>query len=337
MQPVPPSRASTHPNRRAAFAIVGAALLLIAAMLVACALGSVRLGLADVLDGVLDRGNPIARQIVWQIRVPRVIVAALVGVNLAIAGTILQGITRNPLADPHILGFSAGAGLAALALLRVAPGYPVGLVPFAAFAGSLVSAAAVYGLAWRGGIQPVRFALAGVAVAALFTALSTALIATSDLFTQATLSFLAGGLYQRAWADVGTIWPYTLGAGVAAVLVSDALNVLALGDDVARGLGMRVERTRLLLAVIAAMLTGAAVAVSGLLAFVGLVTPHVARLIVGSDARRVLPLAALLGAALLVVADTIARVVVAPSEIPVGILTAVVGAPVLLLLIRRRS
>lgn len=322
---------------RAALAMAGAALLLAAALVVACAFGAVRLSPGQVLDGLFDRGDPLARQIVWQIRFPRVIVAALVGVNLSIAGVILQGITRNPLGDPHILGFSSGAGVAAIALLTLAPGYPVGLVPLAAFGGALTSAAVVYALAWRGGISPVRFALAGVAVAALFTALSTALLATSDLFTQATLSFLAGGLYQRAWSDVWVIWPYTVFAGAAALLVADTLNVLALGDDVARGLGLRVERSRLLLAALAAVLTGAAVAVSGLLAFVGLVTPHVARLIVGSNQRLVMPLAALLGALLLVLSDTFARVVVAPSEIPVGIVTAVLGAPTLLLLIRRRT
>src|SRR5690606_8646750 len=145
------------------------------------------------------------------------------------------------------------------------------------------------------------------------------------------------GLYQRGWEDVRVIAPYTVVGGLLAVVVADSLNVLGLGDDVARGLGMRVERTRLLLAALAAVLTGAAVAVSGLLAFVGLVAPHTARLLVGSNQRYVVPLAALLGALLLVVADAVARVVIAPSEIPVGILTAVIGAPVLLLLIRTRT
>jgi iron complex transport system permease protein len=260
-----------------------------------------------------------------------------VGANLGIAGVLLQGITRNPLGDPHILGFSAGAGVAAVGLLRVAPEVPLALVPAAAFGGALASAALVYALAWRGGISPVRFALAGVAVAALFTALSTALIATSKLFTQAALAFLAGGLYQRGWEHVHQVWPYTLVGGVIALIVADSLNVLALGDDVARGLGMRVERTRALLAALAAVLTGAAVAVAGLVAFVGLVVPHIARLLVGSDQRAVLPLSALLGALLLVLSDSVARVVVAPGEIPVGIVTAIVGAPVLLILIRTRT
>jgi iron complex transport system permease protein len=292
---------------------------------------------ARVLDGVFDRGDVVARQIVWQLRVPRVLVAGLVGANLGIAGTLLQGITRNPLADPHIMGFSSGAGLAAIALLVWAPGYPVGLVAPVAFLGSLASAAVVYSLAWRGGLSPVRFALSGVAVAALFTALSAAAIATSDLFTQATLSFLVGGLFGRDWGDLRLIWPYTAAAGAVAIVVADALNVLTLGDDIARSLGMRVERTRLLLAALAALLTGSAVAVSGLLAFVGLVIPHAARLLVGGDYRLVMPLAALLGAGLLVFADTFARLVIAPAEIPVGIVTAVIGAPTLLLLVRTRT
>lgn len=322
---------------RAVTAIGVALVLLFGGVVLACAVGAVSIPASDVFDALRDRSDPVTRQIVWQLRFPRALVAALVGMNLGIAGVLLQGITRNPLGDPHILGFSAGAGVAAVGLLRLAPETPLALVPAAAFGGALVSAALVYALAWRGGISPVRFALAGVAVAALFTAASTALIATSKLFTQAALAFLAGGLYQRGWEHVHQIWPYTLVGGAIAFVVADSLNVLALGDDVARGLGMRVERTRALLTALAAVLTGAAVAVAGLVAFVGLVVPHIARLIVGSDQRAVLPLSALLGALLLVLSDSFARVVVAPGEIPVGIITAFVGAPVLLVLIRTRT
>ena len=314
-----------------------AALVLLLVMALGVALGSVRLGPAAVLDGLLDRGDPTARLIVWQLRLPRVLVGACVGANLALAGVLLQGITRNPLADPHVLGFSSGAGVAAIAVLLLAPGTPLALIAPAAFAGSLASAAAVYALAWRGGISAVRFALAGVAVAAFGTALSTAVIASSDLFTQSARSFLAGGLFARDWSHVHQLWPYTLAAGVAALLTARWLNVFALGDDVARGLGVRVERARLALVALAALLTGSAVAVSGLLAFVGLVVPHAARLLAGNDHRTLLPLAALLGAALLVLADTFARVAFAPTEIPVGIVTAVIGAPAFLALLRTRA
>jgi iron complex transport system permease protein len=325
-------------RRPPAFAtLLAAAGALAGALALGIALGAVRLGPATVLDGLLDRGDPAARQIVWQLRVPRVAVGACVGANLALAGALLQGITRNPLADPHVLGFSSGAGLAAIAVLLLAPGTPLELVAPAAFAGSLASAAAVYALAWRGGISAVRFALAGVAVAAFGTALSTAVIASSDLFTQSALSFLAGGLFARDWSHVHQLWPYTLAGGVAALLAAGWLNVLALGDDVARGLGLRVERARFALVALAALLTGSAVAVSGLLAFVGLVVPHAARLLVGHDHRTLLPLAALLGAALLVLADTFARVAFAPTEIPVGIVTAVIGAPAFLALLRTRT
>jgi iron complex transport system permease protein len=157
------------------------------------------------------------------------------------------------------------------------------------------------------------------------------------LFTQATLSFLAGGLFGRDWSHFEQLWPYTLVAGTLTLAASGWLNILALGDDVARGLGLRVERTRLFLTVLAAVLTGSAVAVSGLLAFVGLIVPHVARLIAGNDYRIVTPLSAMLGAVLLVLADTFARVIIAPTELPVGIVTAVVGAPAFLLLVRTRT
>lgn len=312
-------------------------LLLLASMAVAVSVGAVNLGPARVLDGLLDRGDNVARQIVWQLRVPRVLVAAFVGANLSVAGVLLQGVTRNPLAGPHILGLSAGAGFASITVVVVAPGTPIELIAPAAFLGAIAAALVVYGLAWRGGISPVRFALSGVATAALFTALSTAVLANSDLFTQRVLSFLAGGLFARDWDDAYQIMPYTAVLGAVALVVAGALNVLALGDDVARGLGMQVERMRLLLVVLAAGLTGSAVAVSGMLAFVGLVVPHGARLLVGSDHRRSAPVAAALGASLLVLADTLSRTVIAPAEIPVGIVTAVVGAPFFLLLIRART
>ncbi len=318
--------------------VLAASLLLLAAsMTVAVSLGAVNLGPTRVLDGLFDRGDSVARQIVWQLRVPRVLVAAFVGANLSVAGLLLQGVTRNPLAGPHILGLSAGAGFASITVVVVAPGTPIELVAPAAFVGAIAAALVVYGLAWRGGISPVRFALSGVATAALFTAMSTAVLANSDLFTQRVLSFLAGGLFARDWDDAYQIMPYTAALGAVAFVVAGALNVLALGDDVARGLGMQVERMRLLLVVLAAGLTGSAVAVSGMLAFVGLVVPHGARILVGSDHRRAAPVAAALGASLLVLADTLSRVVIAPAEIPVGIVTAVVGAPVFLLLIRTRT
>jgi iron complex transport system permease protein len=321
----------------AAGVLAASALVLLASMALAVSLGAVSLPPSRVVDGLLDRGDSVARQIVWQLRVPRVLVAALVGANLSVAGVLLQGVTRNPLAGPHILGLSAGAGFASITVVVVVPGTPIELIAPAAFLGAIAAALVVYGLAWRGGISPVRFALSGVATAALFTALSTAVLANSDLFTQRVLSFLAGGLFARDWDDARQIVPYTLLLGIVALAVAGALNVMALGDDVARSLGMRVERTRLLLVILAAGLTGSAVAVSGMLAFVGLVVPHGARLLVGSDHRLTAPLAALLGASLLVLADTLSRIVIAPAEVPVGIVTAVIGAPVFLLLIRLRT
>ncbi|MCW5716085.1 MAG: iron ABC transporter permease [Bauldia sp.] len=329
--------ARSRQRRRAFAALAIAGVLLVLAIGTATAFGAVTLRPAQVLNGLFDGGDLFARQVVRDLRLPRVLVAALVGAGLAIAGAILQAVTRNPLGDPHIFGFSAGAGVAAIALLLFVPGYPTGLVPLAAFVGSLAAAAIVFALAWRGGISPVRFALAGVAVAALFTAISTTLIASSDLFTQAVLAFLAGGLYLVNWNDLWTVLPYTIVAGAIAIALADWLNILALGDDVARSVGLRVDRARLVLVGLAAVLTAAAVSVAGLIGFVGLVAPHVARLIVGSDERFAMPLAAILGAFLVVVADVVARVVIAPSEIPVGILTAIVGAPVLLILVRTRT
>ena len=187
-------------------AIAAASLLLIVAIGIAVSLGAVRLSPDRLIGGLFDTGDAAARQIVWHLRLPRVLVAALVGANLSLAGVLLQGVTRNPLAGPHVLGLSAGAGFAAITVVVIAPGAPVELAAPAAFAGAIAAALVVYGLAWRGGISPVRFALSGVATAALFAALSTAVLASSDLFTQSVLSFLGLGIQPPipSWGNLLT-------------------------------------------------------------------------------------------------------------------------------------
>jgi iron complex transport system permease protein len=316
----------------------GAPLALLAlAIVLGLSLGAVNLSPARVLNGLLDRNDPLARTIVWDLRLPRVLLALLVGASLGVAGALLQGVTRNPLADPHILGLTAGGGLAASLAIRISEDVPAGAMAPIAFGGALAGAALLYGMSWRGGVSPVRLALSGVAIASLLTAGITMILVTSNLTTQASLSFLAGGLFGRGWDEFYAVWPYMAGGLIAAMLLSRSMNILTLGDEAAQSLGLGVERTRIFAIATAAMLAGASVSVAGMVAFVGLVIPHIARFLTSDDHRSLIPLSAILGAALVVYADLLARVVDKPVEIPLGIVTAIAGAPFLLYMVRWRA
>lgn len=321
--------------RKRILVLVLFAVLAVVGCIVSTAKGSVDIPCAEIaaaLGGVRDTAHA---QIFWNIRLPRTIVAALVGVNLALAGAILQAILRNPLADPHIIGISSGAGLAGIFIMLVLPGAAWLITP-AAFGGAMFAALLIYLLAWRDGIRPTRVILAGVAVSAFLGAgISAMMILYSDRVHSA-LMWMVGGLSARSWPHVETLLPYTVGAGLCALLAAGRLNILLLGDDMARGVGLAVERTRVMLTALAALLAASAVSVVGLLGFVGLIVPHAARLMVGADHRVLLPAAALLGIAVLTLSDTAARLLFAPLELPVGILMAVIGAPFFLYLLRRQ-
>lgn len=276
------------------------------------------------------------RDIIWNIRLPRTLVAALVGTNLAVAGALLQGVMRNPLADPHIIGVSSGAGLFGMIVLILFPHLPHLLTPVA-FVGATTAAAIIYGLAWKNGIVPARIILAGVAVSAFFGAgISTLMVFYSDRL-HGTIDFLVGGLAARSWPQVTTILPYTLFGLTVALLGARKMNLLVLGDRTAKSLGTRVELTRLAMTVTATLLAASAVSVVGLLGFVGLIVPHMARLLVGNDYRTLLPASALLGSAVVTGCDTLARLMFAPVEMPVGVIMGALGAPFFLYLLRRRS
>lgn len=307
------------------------------AVVLGLSLGAVTLSPARVLNGLLDRNDPLAHTIVWDLRLPRVLLALMVGASLGVAGALLQGVTRNPLADPHILGLTAGGGLAASLAIRISENVPAGAMAPIAFGGALVAAAMLYGMSWRGGVSPVRLALSGVAIASLLTAGITMILVTSNLTTQASLSFLAGGLFGRGWDEFYAVWPYTAAGLLAAMLLARSMNILSLGDEAAQSLGLGVERTRVLAIAAAAMLAGAAVSVAGMVAFVGLVIPHIARYLTSDDHRSLVPLSAILGAALVVYADLLSRLVEKPVEIPLGIVTAIAGAPFLLYMVRWRA
>ena len=310
------------------------AVLAILAFLVAVAKGSADITISQVADILLHPTDSPASQIIWNIRLPRAIVGTLVGMNLALSGAILQAIMRNPLADPHIIGISSGAGLAGIAVMILFPTLTHLITPVA-FVGAMVAAVAIYVLAWKNGIKPVRIILAGVAVSAFLSAgISGLLIFYSDR-VHGALMWMVGGLSARSWPHVEIILPYAILGLILALIGAHYLNVLQLGDDMAQGLGLNVEVTRIALTAVAALLAASAVSVAGLLGFVGLIIPHICRLLVGSDYRFIIPGSALLGMAIITFSDTFARMIFAPVELPVGIIMAAVGAPFFLFLLRR--
>lgn len=276
--------------------------------------------------------------VVWNLRLPRVFVAIIAGATLAISGAIFQAVTRNELASPFVLGVSSGAGFAVLATLVVFSGLAP-FLPLIAALGGAVAFLIVYGIAWKGGTSPVRLVLAGVIVSTVFGSLQTGLyfFAGSLGAVKAAIAWTTGSLTATDWAGVRLMLPWTLLAMAAALVGARQLNVLLLGERTARSLGMSVERTRFGLAAVGVLCAAVAVAVAGLVGFVGLVVPHVVRTLVGSDYKRLLVGCAFAGPALMVIADAGARLALSPAQLPVGIVTGLIGGPYFLYLMRERE
>ncbi|MGI5169029.1 FecCD family ABC transporter permease [Spirillospora sp. CA-253888] len=334
---------------RARYGLVLAVLaaLVLAAATAGVAVGSVGLPPGQVWEIVLHRLTglvepawpPVRETIVWDVRLPRVLLAGVVGAGLAVCGTALQALVRNPLADPMLLGVSSGATVGAVVVVVFNLAFLEAFtLPGAAFAGALAALVAVYALARSGGrMTTVRLVLAGVATAEVLSAVASFLVVTSDdpHKADAALRWMLGGLAGTTWA-VFWLPAAAVLAGTAVLLgVARRLNLLLAGEEAAAAMGLEVHRFRTALFVLVALLVGVIVSVSGQIGFVGLMLPHITRLLVGADHRRALPAAALLGAAFLIAADVVARTVIRPEEIPVGILTAVVGGPFFLWLMRR--
>ncbi|MBX3061801.1 MAG: iron ABC transporter permease [Anaerolineae bacterium] len=297
--------------------------------------GEVVRTLLDINQDHPDYAN--FRLVVHTFRLPRILLAFLVGAALATSGTIMQGITRNPLADPYLLGVSGGASVVAVGMIVWFRNVPISYLPFGAFAGALITAILIYVLAWkRGNTTPIRLILIGIALEAIIGAITTVMLLFGNINeVQQAYVWLTGSVYGRNWDHVRAIAGWLLVFLPLAFLLSRNLNTLGLGDDTAKGLGLRVERQRLLLLIISVALAAAAVAVSGVIGFVGLVAPHVTRRLVGPAHEGVLPVSALFGGALLVLADLVGRWVISPSELPIGIVTAMIGAPYFMYILYR--
>ncbi|MCF0158520.1 MAG: iron ABC transporter permease [Veillonella sp.] len=309
--------------------------LLVVSMFISLVFGATTVSLGDIWHTLwASELTDSASQIIWNIRLPRNIVAALVGACLATSGAILQAVMKNPLADPQIVGVSSGAGLMGVIILILFPGYDY-LVPMVAFLGAMGAALMVYALAWKNGIRPSRIILAGVAVSAFLGSGISALLVFFGDRVQGALLWMVGGLAARSWPQVEVLLPYAIVGLIFACMGAKRLTILSLGDETAKGLGLKVEQTRFMMTAVAALLAAGAVSIAGLIGFVGLVIPHILRLIIGNDYAYLLPGSALLGAFILVISDTVGRVVLSPIEIPVGIIMAFFGAPFFLYLLRR--
>lgn len=350
--PPVPTPSGPRPRRSATpWLVVGGALVLIASAVLALGVGPADLSPAQILGSVRvhvvgwfggDAGpsplSPVQEAILWQGRLPRLLTAVGVGAGLAIAGTVMQAVLRNPLADPYLLGLSSGATLGAVAVLVLGLSL---LLPVAAFGGAVLALAATLALAGAvsgGRLTPGRTVLAGVAVAQACSAVTSFVLFTGtqgDSYRE-VLGWLMGTLAAATWTSVAIVWIAVAVVGTLLLTSGRTLDAFAFGDTAAAALGVDVARTRWVLLGLVALLVGALVSVSGAIGFVGLVVPHAVRLLVGARHARVLPLAALAGAVVLLWADTAARVVISPRELPVGILTAAIGAPVFAVLLARR-
>ena len=325
-------------RRRYRLLLVGLALFLglFVAIALSLSFGSVSLSRAELWAALLkDGSSSIHQTIVWDLRLPRVIAALVVGSALGMAGAMLQGMLRNGLASPFLLGISSGAGLAAVLI--------VGLrlwdiwLPLGAWLGAVIAMVIVFALArTKGEISVERLILGGVAASALFAALQTMLLLLSpDGQVQAALTWLTGSLNGRGWQEVTIVGPSIAIALLLGCLLARQVNLLNLGDDLAVGLGTSLVRSRLFIGAVATLLTAGAVSIAGLVGFIGLLVPHAVRLLVGNDYRLVLPFSAVGGALVLCAADLLARL--GPIELPVGIITSIMGAPVFMWLLYRRS
>jgi iron complex transport system permease protein len=315
--------------------------LLVASLLVGVRVGAVSLSLRELVDALAGRGDPTVVAILRELRVPRAVQAALVGAALAASGATFQSLLRNPLADPYVLGVSSGAAVGAVAALALGLARSPWMLPAAAFVGAVVAMVAVFriaaGAAGSAALDTRTLLLAGVIASAFFNAIILLALTFAEPETfRSAIFWMMGSQAGATWANALALAAY-LGPGIVVLLaLARPLNLLAVGERTAAYLGTPVERTKLLAYAAASLLTAAAVAVAGAIGFVGLVVPHVVRLLWGSDNRFLLPASALLGAAFLVLADALARAVAAPAELPLGVVTAFVGVPFFVWVLRRR-
>ena len=310
------------------------ALAAVLVFIVSTGIGDMKISPLSVLQVFFGGGTEMEQLVVTSFRLPRIIVALMVGISLAVAGGILQGIIRNPLASPDILGITGGAAVAVVGFLAFfsddnnALTVSIEWMPLAAFAGAGIIAVLVYFLAWKNGVSPIRLVLIGIGISALTQAFTTLMMILGPIYraSQANI-WITGTVHGSTWANVSILVPWTVVLVIIALVMARKLNVQELGDEIATGVGSHVQRQRFSLLMISTALIGGSVAFAGGIGFVGLMAPHMARRLVGSSFGALLPVSALIGGILVMVADLIGRTLFSPLEIPAGVFTAGIGAP----------
>jgi iron complex transport system permease protein len=321
-------------DKRAATVMTSLLIVLCMLMIFSTGMGDMKLSPLEVINALFGNGTKMENLVVNSFRLPRIVVAFLVGISLAVAGAILQGLIRNPLASPDIIGLTGGASVAVVAFLAVYSDTSNSLtisikwLPVGAFLGATIVAILVYLLSWKNGVSPIRLVLIGIGISALAQAMTTLFMVMGPIFQAAQANiWLTGTVYGSTWENVRILFPWTFVLLLITIVLARKLNVQELGDELATSVGSTVQRQRFLLLLVGTGLTGGAVAFGGAIGFVGLMAPHIARRLVGSAFGALVPVSGLIGAILVVVADLIGRIVFAPIEVPAGVFTAAIGAP----------
>ncbi len=321
--------------RKQILAFVIVLLLLLLVFLYAINTGSLQVTFTQLFRGLfIEYDETVAA--IYDLRFSRVLIAMMAGAALAAAGVFFQAVLKNPLADPGIIGVTSGAGFFAVIVTTIWPAWYF-MVPIASLLGALTAFFLVYSLAWKDGLSPIRIILIGVAVNAMFTGLTESLNAMSGGQVAGAASIVNGNISQKTWQDVHTLAIYAAVGLVISLLLAKSTNLLALEDKTMRALGMNVSRLRILCSLTGVLLAGITAGIVGSISFLGLIAPHIARMFVGHDHRVLLPFSMLLGALMLLVADTLGRVIAAPYEISASLIMSVVGGPFFILLLRRRG
>ncbi|CEQ22718.1 iron compound ABC transporter permease FhuG [[Clostridium] sordellii] len=311
-------------------------ILLIVLLVLLTTVGSVNLSFGEIISALINDDNKMVTTIVYKMRLPRNILAVLVGANLAVSGILLQSVMKNPLADPGITGVSTGASVAAIIILLVAPQF-TSILPIAAFIGGAIACMLVFLMAYKNGLKPGRIVLAGVAINTILGGVISYLSTMYSDRIQSAMLWLNGSLATKTWADVEMLFAYSIVGLIVSLLLIRSANVLQLGDDAATNLGFNVNLTRLLISVVAVFLAATSTAVVGVISFVGLIVPHISRMLMGSDHKFTIPFSIILGSMVLLVADTLGRTIGGAVEIPVGVIMSIVGGPFFLYLLRKRG
>ncbi|MFX3636024.1 MAG: FecCD family ABC transporter permease [Candidatus Pristimantibacillus sp.] len=320
------------------FMFIALIFIVAAVSLLSLSVGGVGVPLTEVLASLAGRNAEASNLIIMQFRMPRIAAAILIGAALAAGGALLQGVIRNPLASPDLLGVTGGASVAVVAFMTFVTGYSIHWVPFIAVGGALVTAAINYVFAWKKGVSPFRLVLIGIGISTAMGALTTFLLISGPAYLAAqVLNWMTGSIYGTNWSYIEVLWPWVAVFIPLSLLLAKELNVQSLGEDVARGLGSRLQLSRMVLLFYSVALAGVAVGVAGTISFIGLMAPHIARKLVGNSYKMIIPVSAFIGAIILLLADLAGRMLFQPLDIPAGVFTAGIGAPFFMYLLFKRK